>query len=400
MSVPANDVDIRLLLPDISTLKDLTDVEKRWAGYHGWLKSLGYELRSRYRHDWSPSWLKTGYKITHSEDAIQPTIGGKIMDATRMSDGKIICMKLVPTHTKELVIWQFLSSPDLRKDSRNHCIPIFDIHPLPDTDEQVLVVMPLLVVYDIIPFETPGEVMYCVHSFLEGLVFMHEHNVAHLDVASVNVMMEPGPSLFPKGFHPVDPLCYVPNPSSPKIRAGAPHISRTLSPVTYYHIDFGESIKFDDFEHRERIYGRVGHARDAPEFRTGRSYDPFQLDIRACGDMIKEIPELFCGLEALQPLIDAMRRDEPDERPTAVEALALLKSVIVKHDPDFLRSFLKPNVDFFETISLREYRSHQLDIRILGRPPIYPEIPDLKFEAPKPPRRISQIVQRLLIWVT
>ncbi|KZS89466.1 hypothetical protein SISNIDRAFT_458660 [Sistotremastrum niveocremeum HHB9708] len=292
MPGPTIELDSKPRRPDISRFKDLNHSEKRWAGYQPWLKNMGYRLRSRYEPDWSPSWFRTGYKIIDSEDAMHPPLRGKSMDATRISDGQVISMKLVPTHTKELLIWKFLSSPELRKDPRNHCIPLFDVHLLPDTDEQVLVAMPLLVEYDIIPFETPGEVMSCLHSFLEGLMFMHEHNVAHLDIASVNVMMDPGPSLFPKGFHPTDPLYYVPNPSSPKIRLGAPHISRTLAPVQYYYIDFGESVKFDDFKHRERIYGRVGHARDAPEFRTGRSYDPFKLDIRACGDMIKEIPEV------------------------------------------------------------------------------------------------------------
>ncbi|KZT41067.1 hypothetical protein SISSUDRAFT_1001390 [Sistotremastrum suecicum HHB10207 ss-3] len=392
---PATNIDDTPYIPDVSGLRELTRSEKRWASYHGWLRSLGYELRQRYQPDWSPSWLKTKYRTGESEDSIRQQIRGKIMDAKK-KDGTLVAMKLVPTSTKEIVIWRYLSSPELRKDTRNHCVPLFDVHPLPDTDDEVLAVMPLLLYYDALPFETPGEVMRCVYTFLEGLAFMHDHNVAHLDIDVVNSMMDPGSALFPRGFHPANSIYYVPNPSSPKIRLAPPYTCRTLASVKFYYVDFGESVQFPSFEAREQISGAVGHSLDVPEFKSESSYDPFMLDVRTLGDMLKAFPDSYQGLECLNPLIEAMRQDEPTDRPTSSEALAMLRSIITKQNVDYLSSFLRQKVKTM-TIYPHEYQSHQLDIRILRRPPIYPEISGIHFDPLPPPGRFSTVWQRFVL---
>ena len=89
------------------------------------------------------------------------------MDATRRSDGRSVALKLVPVDTEELPVWSFLTSGELEHDPRNRCVPLLDVHPLPDTDEQALAVMPLLVQFDLIYFETPGELLLCLYQLSE-----------------------------------------------------------------------------------------------------------------------------------------------------------------------------------------------------------------------------------------
>ncbi|KZS89789.1 hypothetical protein SISNIDRAFT_416561, partial [Sistotremastrum niveocremeum HHB9708] len=225
-------------------LGKLSSTEQRWASYQPWLKSIGYDLRPRYQPGWKASWLTSGIDAFDSEDALLPNVYGKVMDAVRLSDDLHVGLKLLPTHRKELPILTYLSSAPQSADPRNHAVPLLDVHPLPDTDEEVLVVMPLLVYFDRPPFETIGEILLCIYTYLEGLVFLHEHNIAHLDICAANALQDPGTELFPKGFHPARPTYYVPKPKSPRIRGDPPHSSRTLSPVKYYFIDFGESVRF------------------------------------------------------------------------------------------------------------------------------------------------------------
>lgn len=96
----------------------------------------------------------------------------------------------------EAEIAQFLSSEPLRSDPRNHCVPILDVLDDP-VDNQTYIVMPMLVMCNIPFFQTVGEVVAFFQQALEvrvacelratraewlpvqGLQFMHQHNVAH-----------------------------------------------------------------------------------------------------------------------------------------------------------------------------------------------------------------------------
>ncbi|KZS89805.1 hypothetical protein SISNIDRAFT_386065, partial [Sistotremastrum niveocremeum HHB9708] len=299
----------------------LARTEQRWASYQPWLERIGYRLRRRYQPGWTPSWLTSGLSMIESEDALQIHIRGHVMDATRIEDGRRVMMKLLPTDSKELPVWQHLSSFNLQADPRNHCVPLLAAHPLPDTDETVLAVMPLLIYYDEIPFETLGELVQCIYTLIEGLAFLHEHNIAHLDICQSNTMMEPG-ALFPKGFHPCDPGRYT-CPANPlKLLSAAPYSSRTIVPVQYYFIDFGESQWYSSYSARGYVRGPVGHSLSVPEFQSNRPYDPFPLDVRALGDMLQaNLYNEYYDLDVLLPLITAMREDVPTKQPTAEEAL-------------------------------------------------------------------------------
>ena len=92
---------------------------------------------------------------------INPTFaqGDRVLDAVRDSDGQTVVIKRISRsiHPHEISIGQFLSSPPLSSDSRNHCCPILDVLDDPmDTDMQ-LMVMPLLRIYDDPRMNTVGE---------------------------------------------------------------------------------------------------------------------------------------------------------------------------------------------------------------------------------------------------
>lgn len=74
---------------------------------------------------------------------------------------------MVPTHTDELPIVQFLNSPKLRADRRNRMVEVIDVLLLPDTDEYALMVMPRLIPFAIIPFQFVGEVCNALLAFIE-----------------------------------------------------------------------------------------------------------------------------------------------------------------------------------------------------------------------------------------
>ena len=80
------------------------------------------------------------------------------MDATHL-DGKQVMLKSVPVNRgqQELEIARTVSSPELRRHPRNHCVPLLDTLELPDTFDEKLIVMPFLRPFDEPRFQTYGE---------------------------------------------------------------------------------------------------------------------------------------------------------------------------------------------------------------------------------------------------
>jgi hypothetical protein len=78
------------------------------------------------------------------------------MDATRSQDGKQVMLKRVPAG-RELEITQLLSSPGLRREDRNHCVPLLEVIELPHAHDQKLMVMSFLRPFNKPRFQTYGE---------------------------------------------------------------------------------------------------------------------------------------------------------------------------------------------------------------------------------------------------
>ena len=78
------------------------------------------------------------------------------MDAVRHRDEKQVMLKRVST-AMELEISLLVSTPRLRHDPRNHCVPLIEVIELPYAHDQKLMVMPLLRPFDQPRFQTFGE---------------------------------------------------------------------------------------------------------------------------------------------------------------------------------------------------------------------------------------------------
>ena len=90
-----------------------------------------------------------------------------MIDATRISDGKKVVIKMVPTNTGELPIMMFLNQKYLRENPRNNFVEVLDVLLRPDTDDIVLVIMPQLMLFAMIPFQYMSEVIDAFIQFFE-----------------------------------------------------------------------------------------------------------------------------------------------------------------------------------------------------------------------------------------
>lgn len=103
------------------------------------------------------------------------------MDATAR-DGTFVVMKRIDRtyHPREIEISVLLSSPELSKDPRNHCVRVLDVlEDVPDEPNTSILVIPLLSKIDVPAMDTIGEFVAFYTQVLEGLQFLHEHHIAH-----------------------------------------------------------------------------------------------------------------------------------------------------------------------------------------------------------------------------
>ncbi|KAG9038407.1 hypothetical protein FRB95_001264 [Tulasnella sp. JGI-2019a] len=280
--------------------------ELQWASQYEFLQAHGYLLRPRYRPEWVASWLPGPYDIL-------------------AEDGILI------SHP-ETSISEFLWSEDLQKDPRNHSCPLLDVlRDDSEPDREILV----LAVLRRLDEPRPASVRECVdliEQMLEGLVFMHEHKVAHRDCAFGNVMMD-ARAMFPKGWHPQS-IGVLPNGA--RIKNVNP--SRTAAGSVQYHfIDFGISSHNEDF-----VRGFDGQER-APELSDDISYDPYKLDVFILGMFYQHfLVENHIGVDFILPLIKYMTPESPSERPSAAEAFDMFKTIQAKMTNNQLSQRLRP----------------------------------------------------------
>jgi len=176
---------------------------------------------------------------------------------------------------------------------------------------------------------------------------MHDHCVAHRDLAKYNIMMD-GTPLYPEGFHPSRPG---------RSRSGTRLINgrRRLHapPVFYYLIDFGMSSKFEGDEPRV-AWGIDGQDREAPELQEHRigPYDPFALDIFTLGNVYKKsFLHKYGNLNFLYPLVDQMTQLSPKDRPSISEAIAIFEPIYAARE----RPLFRRRLQTFDEGSLERY---------------------------------------------
>lgn len=89
------------------------------------------------------------------------------MDATRDSDGLVVCLKRVRTGSSEIEIAKYFSSLPLSDDSCNHCIPILDVFEDDVDPEITYLVMPFMRNMSNPPFDLVDEILDFVEQVLE-----------------------------------------------------------------------------------------------------------------------------------------------------------------------------------------------------------------------------------------
>ena len=92
------------------------------------------------------------------------------MDATRISDGRIIALKQVDRckyPDEEEIVRRFAMSSNVASDARNHTVPVYDILQSALDEKIVFLVMPYLLRNNTVKFATVGEAMECFRQLLE-----------------------------------------------------------------------------------------------------------------------------------------------------------------------------------------------------------------------------------------
>ncbi|KAF7352406.1 hypothetical protein MVEN_01205000 [Mycena venus] len=313
---------------NIAGLTSLLPEEQIWAHYQPYLEARGYMLRLRYRPDWVPEAIRLGKDPFDCEDSIPGE--GKVLDATRISDGTQVVLKIVELLSADVTISSFLAN---EQGAQKHTISLLEWIPIDDTWGWM--VMPRMRgCYDLPLFRTVREFNEFLLQVLEGLVFLHSKNIAHRDICTQNIVMDAS-RIIPGGFHFVLPLTSN-GLDFLKIYTGdesEPHYMKTRTeagPTKYYYIDFGLSVRFPSFEARTLVTGNYGRLRKhVPEISDTVPYDPFKVDVRLVGEMLRfEFLEHYLGLDFVIPFMKELRRHSPANRPDAAMALGLFRQLV------------------------------------------------------------------------
>ncbi|KAF8519873.1 kinase-like domain-containing protein [Hysterangium stoloniferum] len=336
-------------------------LETLWVKHQIWLESRGYKLRSRYQHDWIPSWKGTKKDPDDCEDSIV-MVYRDIIDAIRISDGAPVVLKAIWTDRRsdETRIGQLFSSLGLATDSRNHCVPIYEVIDGPNIEGMKILVMPLLRPCLNPPFVTIGEAVEFFRQIFEGLSYMHELNIAHRDLHRGNIMMDAS-EMYPKGYHPVRLS------KSKDLRHYATHYTRTERPPMYYLLDFGLSHHYPEI--RLDIPVRGGD-KSVPEFQgEGHKtpYDPFPVDVYYLGNIIFEkFLSTYSNLEFVRTLVSDMIQTDPKKRPTIFQVISRMDEIISTLNEFQLRRRLIRKTEHMPFRLMRDARF------VVGRVPAMP----------------------------
>ncbi|KAI0345526.1 hypothetical protein BDW22DRAFT_1324827 [Trametopsis cervina] len=290
--------------------------EQRWAEESVFLSRSGYALRPRYQANWKPSWnLEENLDMDPSscEDYWPSSVSDPdLMDAVDAT-GRAVCIKRVRTESVECQILEKFK--ELRDDPRNHCVELLATLSDPEHPDITYLIMPLLQRVDNPWFETVGEVVDFIGQMLEGLTFLHGHDVAHRDVDMWNVLMDAG-ALFPNGYHPMMPVL------DPTATQRALVLPRRHARIKYFFIDFELSTLVTYPHHINKyVLGGFGRDQTVPELSFIKPYDAFKVDIYALGNLFKRnFYKEYSNFDWLLPLIESMTATVPEDRPEAVVA--------------------------------------------------------------------------------
>ncbi|KAF9780483.1 hypothetical protein BJ322DRAFT_295661 [Thelephora terrestris] len=312
-----------------------------WQSYRQLFESHGYHLdtckdvRQFYINYWEARNVQhsletyAGYRSARREDRDENELcrdeglPERLFRGKRLSDNLQIVIKAVHRRSRELDVITALSTPPLRDDPMNHCIPVLDIIHAPldpphafshgaYRDQLSFVIMEEWS-SEFIPPDQPHTLRSYLTSLLhciQHITFMHTHRFAHLDIAVRNVLTD---------------------------YAGR-----------YAYIDYETSRRFCrppvEIEQGEDPHSSVlvHHPRATevpPEVEKGHSTSPYAMDVWALGMLISKagmstgyaVPELC-------PITRSMLEPQWEKRPSAKVVLRLFGEAILKISEERLNS--------------------------------------------------------------
>ncbi|KAF7353021.1 NADH-cytochrome B5 reductase [Mycena venus] len=293
--------------------------KRRWCELQPLVESRGYRIPKEYRPERVSAWDERpkGYV----EEPHYP----HLLEGTRISDNRPVMLKFSRTDLWEAAIFQHLASIP---DTDNHTIPLYDVITPPGEGdspaEWCIVVTPRLTDCKERHFDKLRDFVDFLTQVLEGVCFMHRYNIAHTDVARTNIVWDARQNL-----------------PDPKEKDKSKSKKTGPARTKYYFIDFGLACSYTSFEERGLVKGICGQHRNIPELSEEIPYDPFALDIRQIGEMLKrDYTEAYLGLDFLGPWMARLRDDNPTKRPTAEEALAAFQALVSTLPEDKLKARL------------------------------------------------------------
>ncbi|KAJ7589481.1 kinase-like domain-containing protein [Mycena floridula] len=317
-----------------------TCVDFIWVDLQFNLKALGYELRPRFQPVWQPSWLPggklAGNPWSECEDSLTLCSYWGALDALRIKDGRKVVLKIALDNTAELELSNYFSKPPIRDDPRNHCIQVLDIITLPGRRFKIMV-LPFLTHCDSPRMHCMREVIDFIRQMLEGLEFMHQHNIAHGDISPLNIMME-GSKVVPSGSHFSSPHRYALE-SGLLVWHKTKHRCR-VGPVRYSFIDLGFSRRYSEEEQAQEL-NWVEQAKMSEV--VGVPSNPFKSDIMRLGSVFKNMfSSGYRDLNDFNELFDKMSAKKPADRPTAAEAVLLFDEIVSLTPKTRLKGLVRP----------------------------------------------------------
>ncbi|KAF8829564.1 hypothetical protein HHX47_DHR3000920 [Lentinula edodes] len=140
--------------------------ETWWVEHFDYLKEHGYVMRPRYRPGWKPSYKLGTHEFLEREDG--QALDNPIMDAIRSSDSLMVAIKRVKTSSSEVQVGTLFSNDEHASNPSNHCIRILEVLSVPETADEVLLVMPWLREVDSPSFRTIGEILQFTKEMIES----------------------------------------------------------------------------------------------------------------------------------------------------------------------------------------------------------------------------------------
>jgi len=241
-----------------------------------------------------PEYFLVKHAADVDDDALCPDAGlpDNLFRGTRACDGAKVVIKAVHLHSREFAIIRFLSTPPLRDDPMNHCIPVLDLIEV-DEENIAFIVMEQWssqLIGDNIPC-TLGLFLAAVRQCIEHGVFMHKHGVAHLDISLRNLL--------------------------------------TDYEGHYAYIDYELSRRFDGVSPICIPEFRATEVPPECELLNGDCPDPFKADVWALAVLILRACKLagYCIPQLVQ-LARPMLNEKPDNRPSMQQVLRAFHKIV------------------------------------------------------------------------